>query len=131
MTLGLGMTLGLRMRPGVRLGLALLMVAAPLDGASKGEAPLSAPSPTTPEERDARIHELETAIAEQEEALRVLIRAEPTEGDDPLITSDEMREVANRLPELQDELRGLVRAREIAAAREKRARELQSDPQTP
>ncbi len=119
----------------LRLGMALLAVAAvaPTACASAPNPSIttSAPAPTTPVDRDARIHELEAAVANEKEALRVLISAGPTEGDDPLLTSDEIREIATRLPALQDELRGLVRAREIEATREKRARELLHDPQDP
>ena len=112
--------------------MALFLVAtavAPSGCASSGDAsmgPGTGPAPTSADERDARIRELEAAIAKEEEALRVLISAGPTEGGDPLITSDEMRGIANRLPVLQDEIRGLRRAREISAAREKRASELKS-----
>ncbi len=116
-----------------QLGMSLFLAAAPTACASAGDAPIAAraAAPTTPEERDARIRELGAAIAEDEEALRVLISAGSSEGDDPLHTSNEMREIANRLPALQDELRELLRAREIAATRAKRARELQNEPQDP
>ncbi len=119
----------------LRLGMTLLAVAAatPTACASANHSSVtpSAPAPTTPAERDARIDELEAAVAVEQEALRVLISAGPTDGDDPLLTSDEIREIATRLPALQDELRGLLRAREIAALREQRARELLNDPQVP
>ena len=117
-----------------RLALALLLGFAPLGPtacAKTADAPLAAPAPRTAGGRDARILDLEAAIEVEEEALRVLISTEPDEGEGPLHTSDEMRGIANRLPALQDELRGLLRAREIAAAREERARELQRDPQGP
>ena len=100
------------------LGLALLLAAAtPTACVSAGDASVAArpAAPTTPGERDTRIRELEAAISVEEEALRVLISAERSEGDDPLHSSDEMRDIAHRLPTLQDELRGLLRAREIAA----------------
>ncbi len=61
----------------------------------------------------------------------MLISAGSSEDGDPLHSSGEMREIANRLPALQDELRELHRAREIAAIRAKRARELQNEPQDP
>ena len=96
--------------------------------ASMGPGPGTGPAPTSADERDARIRELEAAMAIEQEALRVLISARLTERDDPLLTSDAMRSIANRLPMLQDELRGLLRALEISAEREERARELQRDP---
>lgn len=116
-----------------RLALALLLAAAaagPTSCARGGGAPVArpAPVPTTPGERDARIRDLEAAIGVEQEALRELISAGPVEGSDSLHTSQEMRAIAERLPALQDELRGLLRAREIAAAREKRARESSSEP---
>ena len=110
------------------LGMALVLAAtanAPTGCASSGDASPAAVAPMTDDERDARIRELEAAIAVEEEALRELISGDPVGRDDPLITSDEMREIANRLPALQDELRGLLRAREISSLREKRAREPQ------
>jgi len=115
--------------------MALSLAAAaivPTGCASPGDASIAgqveSPTPTNDEERDTRIRELEAGIAVEQEALRALISAGITEGDDPLLSSDAMRDIANRLPTLQDELRGLLRALEISAAREERAREQQSDP---
>jgi len=115
------------------MALLAVVAAAPIACASAGNSPLlpAAPAPATSVQLDAHIQELEAAVAIEQEALRVLISAGPTEGDDPLLTSDAIREIAARLPALQDELRGLARERAIAALREQRARELLNNPRVP
>ncbi len=112
------------------LGITLFLTAAaiaPTGCASSGDAPMTAPAPKTAAESDALIFDLEAAIAVEQETLRELISAGLTESVDPLLTSDEIRGIANRLPKLQDELRGILRALEISAARDERERELQND----
>ncbi len=53
---------------------------------------------------EARRLELQDAIDADEEALKALISGEPADGSDTLIDSEELREIARRLPELQREL---------------------------
>jgi hypothetical protein len=73
------------------------------------EAPASAPeaAPAAPAPADthaARQEELRAAIARDEETLKALISANP---DAPLAPTPELREIAERLPKLQAELRAL------------------------
>ena len=56
---------------------------------------------------DARIGELEAAIARDEETVKRLISAPGLDGEEPPLGSDELREVASRLPLMQAELRTL------------------------
>ena len=69
------------------------------------EPPLE-PRPLSDTER-ARSAQLEEQITADQEALKELISREPTEGDDPLRESPELRKIARRLPALQAELRAL------------------------
>jgi uncharacterized coiled-coil protein SlyX len=55
-------------------------------------------------ELDARIAELETLIADDEEIIKQLISQPPTHDDDEIIHSATLREIAKRLPALQGEL---------------------------
>ncbi len=63
-------------------------------------------------ELDARIAELELLVEQDEEIIKVLISAPPAEDYDGLIHSEELREVAARLPLLQGELEELKRWRD-------------------
>ena len=63
-------------------------------------------------ELDARIAELETLIAADEETIKEMISAPPSDAYDQLIHSPELRQVAARLPLLQGELDELRRWRE-------------------
>jgi hypothetical protein len=60
-------------------------------------------------EYDARIREVETRIAEYEEALKTMV-SDPDAGSDTEVTP-ELREIAQRLPQLQAELAALYRGR--------------------
>lgn len=60
-------------------------------------------------EYDARIREVETRIAEYEEALKALV-SDP-DGDADTALTPELREIAQRLPQLQAELTALYRGR--------------------
>ncbi|MDH3214253.1 MAG: hypothetical protein OEM05_17380 [Myxococcales bacterium] len=64
---------------------------------------------------DARIAELEAAIARDQAALKALIAEEPAEGSDSLEQSEALRAIAHRLPGLQAQLRAL-RAQRAARA---------------
>jgi hypothetical protein len=76
--------------------------------------PVSPPSPPTPESPlDARIQELELAIGLDQEALKRLL-SEPASASG-LQASEELREISQRLPQLQAELRSLREQRERAA----------------
>jgi uncharacterized coiled-coil protein SlyX len=78
--------------------------------------PAVASAAAGPSPLDARIAEMEAAIARDEETLKSLVST-PVEGEsDPLLDSDELREIARRLPELQANLEALrqQRARQIA-----------------
>lgn len=117
-----------RVEPGEPLPAAGVATAAPPaaepPGAPSGSAPVppeapEPPAPTHPVEAsppggpsdasdlDARIRELEAAIARDEEALEALIAGPAQGGDAPLAQSPELREIAGRLPALQAELRQL------------------------
>jgi hypothetical protein len=63
-------------------------------------------------ELDARIAELETLIYADEEVIKDMISAPPSEGSDDLIHSPVLRQIAARLPILQGELNELRRWRE-------------------
>jgi hypothetical protein len=63
-------------------------------------------------ELDARIAELEILVAKDEEALKVMISTPQTGNHDPLIDSEELREIGARLPVLQGELAELKRWRD-------------------
>jgi hypothetical protein len=67
-------------------------------------APRGGSAPTA---LDAQIRELEAAIARDQEALMALIGEASPEGADPADDSDELREIARRLPALQADLRAL------------------------
>ena len=76
--------------------------------------PVPPPSPPTPESPlDARIQELELAIGLDQEALKRLL-SEPASASG-LQASEELREISQRLPQLQAELRSLREQRERAA----------------
>ncbi len=91
----------------------------PLDAADPGRRPqtksVEAAPPSTAE-LDARIREVEVSIARDQEALKVLIAEEPAEGRDSLAQSQQLREIAHRLPRLQAELRSLRAQRAEQAA---------------
>lgn len=70
-------------------------------------APVAAAPPAlTPTQRDRKA-ELEAQILRDEEALKTLISSAAADAGEP---SDELREIARRLPELQAELRALEAA---------------------
>jgi hypothetical protein len=60
-------------------------------------------------EYDARIREVESLIAEYEEALKVMVSTPEPDADTEV--SPELREIARRLPQLQAELAALHRGR--------------------
>jgi hypothetical protein len=60
-------------------------------------------------EYDARMREVESLIAEYEEALKVMVSAPDSDADTHV--SPELREIARRLPQLQAELAALHRGR--------------------
>jgi hypothetical protein len=68
--------------------------------------PQTQPQTATPGQLSRRA-ELEAQIARDEETLKDLISRAEAEGDEPLQSSPELREVAARLPALQAELRAL------------------------
>jgi hypothetical protein len=63
-------------------------------------------------ELDARIAELEILVAKDEEAIKVMISTPQVGNHDPLIDSEELREIGARLPVLQGELAELKRWRD-------------------
>lgn len=63
-------------------------------------------------ELDARIAELEILILADEEIIKDMISAPPSQGSDDLIHSPVLRQIAARLPILQGELNELRRWRE-------------------
>lgn len=94
-------------------------VPAALDAADPGrdaEAKSVEAGPPSTTELDARIREVEAAIARDQEALKVLIAEDPAEGADSLAQSEPLREIAHRLPGLQAELRSLRAQRAAQAA---------------
>jgi hypothetical protein len=91
----------------------------PLDAADPGrgaEAKSVEAAPPSPAELDARIRELEAAVARDQDALKVLIAEDPAEGSDSLEQSQQLRAIAHRLPGLQAELRSLRAQRAARAA---------------
>jgi hypothetical protein len=68
--------------------------------------PPPAPAPLSPDQLSRRA-EIEAQIARDQEALKDLISRAEVEGDEPLRSSPELREIASRLPALQAELRDL------------------------
>jgi len=60
-------------------------------------------------EYDARVREVESLIAEYEEALKVMVSAPGADADTDI--PPELREIARRLPQLQAELAALHRGR--------------------
>ena len=66
----------------------------------------AAPDPPSQALRSRR-DELVAQIADDENTLKALISAVQAEADDRMIDSDELREIARRLPVLQEELRAL------------------------
>ncbi len=75
-------------------------------GAASPSQTAAAASPQLPELRSRR-EELVAQIAEDEEMLKALVSEARAEGGEPLIDSNELREIARRLPVLQEELRAL------------------------
>ena len=67
--------------------------------------------PTLEASQDARIQELEAAIARDQEALKQLL-GDP-ESAAGLRASPELREISERLPQLQVELQSLLEQREL------------------
>jgi hypothetical protein len=92
---------------------APLVAADPGRGAEAKSVEAGPPSTT---KLDARIREVEAAIARDQEALKVLIAEDPAEGRDSLAQSQQLREIAHRLPGLQAELRSLRAQRAAQAA---------------
>jgi hypothetical protein len=91
----------------------------PLDAADPGrgaEAKSVEAAPPSPAELDARIREVEAAVARDQNALKVLIAEDPVEGSDSLAQSQQLRAIAHRLPGLQAELRSLRAQRAARAA---------------
>jgi hypothetical protein len=83
--------------------------ATPSVDAPPDETPQPAPPARAADDLDARIRALEAAIARDEQALKALISDDSTEGS--LSESEELREIALRLPGLQESLRALLEQR--------------------
>jgi uncharacterized coiled-coil protein SlyX len=79
---------------------------------SQGFAPGGSFGGSSWPELDARIAELEILVAMDEETIKQMVSAPPTEEYDELIHSTELRKIAARLPILQGELNELRRWRE-------------------
>ena len=80
-------------------------------------APAAALGGSSWPELDARIAELEIAVAKDEEAIKEMISTPQTGDYDELIHSEELREIGARLPGLQGELAELKRWRDDPGAR--------------
>lgn len=94
--------------PSPRLGHAGLPAPGPT--AVADASPSDPPADAAKEESadlDARIRELEEAIARDEATLKDIISTPPKEGDEGIESSAELREIARRLPGMQAELRAL------------------------
>jgi hypothetical protein len=91
--------------PAVAESQAVASAPAPPSASSPPESPPNA-APLSPGQLSRRA-ELEAQIARDEETLKDLISRAEAEGDEPLQSSPELREVAARLPALQAELRAL------------------------
>jgi hypothetical protein len=70
-------------------------------------SPAAAAASSQSQELLSRREELVARIAEHEETLKALVSEAPSEGRKALIDSNELREIARRLPVLQEELRAL------------------------
>lgn len=75
--------------------------------AGDAEADRRAPAPPEAEERAARIARLEAAIARDEETLRRIVKLDPAAGDAAFHDHPVLRDIARRLPAMQEELRRL------------------------
>ena len=84
--------------------------ATPSVDAPPDETPQPAPPARSADDLDARIRALEAAIARDERALKALISDDSSEKDS-LSESEELREIALRLPGLQESLRALLEQR--------------------
>ena len=84
--------------------------ATPSVDAPPDETPQPAPPARAADDLDARIRALEAAIARDEQALKALISDDSTEKGS-LSESEELREIALRLPGLQESLRALLEQR--------------------
>jgi hypothetical protein len=85
---------------------------APLDGEASAPLDGEASAPLDAETIDARIREIETAIARDEKALKAWVaRREEENGAEAFAANPELREIASRLPRLQSELRSLRQQR--------------------
>lgn len=79
--------------------------AAPLEASATPARPTSPPAPPAlPAQREARRAELAAAIARDEETLKAHVSSS---GDASVVDTPELREIAERLPALQAELRAL------------------------
>jgi hypothetical protein len=84
----------------------------PLDGEASAPLDGEASAPLDAETIDARIREIETAIARDEKALKAWVaRREEENGAEAFAANPELREIASRLPRLQSELRSLRQQR--------------------
>jgi hypothetical protein len=101
--------------PGPAVGSAAPL--APAGAATPSSGPSAAPPPLPPSGAGdtAREQQLAAAIAADQEALKALIAAQAAPGEAPLADSAELREIAQRLPRLQAELRALRERRAPAA----------------
>jgi len=86
---------------------AVITVPSPTAGQSEPYRPSTSGDQWT--EYDARVREVESLIAEYEEALKVMVSAPGSDADTEI--SPELREIARRLPQLQAELAALQRGR--------------------
>lgn len=86
---------------------AVITVPSPAPGPNEPYSPPASGDQWT--EYDARMREVESLIAEYEEALKVMVSTPGSEADTDV--SPELREIARRLPQLQAELAALRRGR--------------------
>ena len=82
-------------------------------GEQRSEIRETAHSRSSWPELDARIAELEALVATDEETLKDMISAPPSENYDELIHSQQLRDIAARLPQLHTELNELRQWREL------------------
>jgi hypothetical protein len=96
-------------RAAAALGLALAVGACA--SGSPAPAPGEAAPPAASADPEARMRALEESIARDEERVRALLAQEPGAGAGALLDSDELREIARRLPAQQAELERLRQER--------------------
>jgi hypothetical protein len=92
-----------------------VVAAPPPAPVSAPPTPAPAPTPSPAASDAAREQQLVAAIAADQETLKTLISTPAAPGEPPVADSEQLREIARRLPELQAELAALRERRAVPA----------------